>query len=147
MPHWLPASVYVTIALLLGIVALFTWLVATYPDQPSQRAFTDTCKTIAKENNRAQQNQDSSRNSVTSIESGKPTLQADPRGNQDDKSDTDRRLAEYTCQLAIYTAQLASFTKWLVIVTFGPCLSGCHPTTPDVGDRRAWSRSPSRFPR
>jgi hypothetical protein len=119
MSDRLPIGAYITIALLMGMVALISWLAATYPDQPSQGTLADTCKTIAEANYSSYQNKTPASNPALDTERRKSLIQDDPREKQDEKTEADRRLAQYTCELAIYTANLAGFTKWLVLATFG----------------------------
>jgi hypothetical protein len=40
----LPTGAYITIALLIGIAALSSWLIASYPGTPSERARSDDCE-------------------------------------------------------------------------------------------------------
>ena len=48
MQQKLPAGAYITIALLLGLVMLLTWLVASYPDQPIQISVPDYTEQLAR---------------------------------------------------------------------------------------------------
>jgi hypothetical protein len=93
----LSGSTYFVFILIIGIIALGAWLVGSYPNQAS-RGISDLCVRIENGGN-----------------SRSEKLIQEQRTN----TDSDTKLAKYTCQLAIYTEHLATFTKWLVIVTAG----------------------------
>jgi hypothetical protein len=47
----LPTGAYITIGLLIALAALLSWLIASYPDNPSQRPGADDCESIAQQYN------------------------------------------------------------------------------------------------
>lgn len=124
MPERLPIGAYITGYLLLAMIALFVWLVAKYPDDPTQGTVTDTCKAITEGERGGERHDAATRENPPIFDHGKAARRNGESDDHDQKSANDRRLTEYTCHLAIYTAQLATFTKWLVGVTIAVALVG-----------------------
>ena len=118
-PPDLPISALITFVLLLGVCIFATWLIASYPGNPSQRAGPDNCETVAQQNNGAEDAGNNSNHSIPAFDNDKSTPQNGAGNQTKEKIDTERQIAKYNCQLAIYTKDLAFFTEWLVFATSG----------------------------
>jgi hypothetical protein len=123
-PPSLPTGAYITIGLLIALAALLSWLIASYPGNPSQRSGTDDCEAIAQQYNQPKRERETTGNNTPGFQNDKAAPQ-DTAADQAKKNiDTEGQIAKYNCQLAIYTRDLASFTKWLVYATTGLIVIG-----------------------
>ena len=113
----LPTGAYITIVLLIALAAFLSWLIASYPGNPSQRPSADSCESITQQQSYGKRESDATGDRSAGFQNNKTAPHdAAPDQTKDDIY-TEREIAKYNCQLAIYTKDLASFTKWLVYAT------------------------------
>src|ERR1700730_12420734 len=120
----LPTGAYITIGLLIALAALLSWLIASYPDNPSQRSGSDDCESIAQQYNQPEREGEATSNYSAGFQYGKTAPNNTSSDQTTNNVDTERQIAKYNCQLAIYTRDLAYFTKWLVYATTGLIVIG-----------------------
>jgi hypothetical protein len=67
----LPTGAYITIGLLIALAALLSWLIASYPGNPPQRAGTDDCESVAQEYSQPKHEGDTTGNRPAGFENDK----------------------------------------------------------------------------
>jgi hypothetical protein len=120
----LPTGAYITIGLLIALAALLSWLIASYPGNPSQRAGTDDCESVAQQHSQPEHEGDTTGDHPAGFKNDKAAPHDAAADQTKDNIDAERQTAKYNCQLAIYTRDLAYFTKWLVYATTGLIVIG-----------------------
>jgi hypothetical protein len=120
----LPTGDYITIGLLIALAALLSWLIASYPGNPSQRSGAGDCESIAQQYSQPNREGETTGNHPTGFQNDKAAPDNATANQTKDNIDNERQIAKYNCQLAIYTRDLAYFTKWLVYATTGLIMIG-----------------------
>lgn len=119
-----PTGAYITGVLLLGAFGLLIWLIASYPGNPSERAGTNNCESVAQQYHRPDRTSGDARNPLSAVKNSEATPKNSATDQTNGQIDNERQIAKYECQLAIYTGDLAYFTKWLVYATSGLIIIG-----------------------
>jgi hypothetical protein len=120
----LPPGAYITVGLLIALAALLSWLIASYPGNPSQRSGADDCESIAQQYNQPDHQGKNTGNRPAGVKNNKAAPDNSAADQAKGNIDAERQIAKYNCQLAIYTKDLAYFTKWLVYATTGLIVIG-----------------------